>query len=133
MAGVPYRRGARAPSGAALPTSARFGSRIRSERRAIREAAGTLSGVALDEDGQPERRDVLADVAAVLGDAAGIHWQPLADRLGERFPERWEGTSGDAVRDECKARGIPSAVVVMDGERARGCRAADVEAAVSTS
>ena len=64
--------------------------RVAKRARALREAAGTLSGVALGEDDRPERRDVLADVAEVFGDAAGLHWQPLADRLAERFPERWE-------------------------------------------
>ena len=105
--------------------------RVAKRARALREAAGTLSGVALGEDDRPERRDVLADVLAVLGGASGMHWQPLADRLAERFPERWEDTSGDAVRSECAARGVESKVVVVDGQRARGCRAADLEAAVS--
>jgi S-DNA-T family DNA segregation ATPase FtsK/SpoIIIE len=107
--------------------------RVARRARALREAAGTLSGVALGEDDTAPRRDVLADIAAVFGDAAGMHWQPLAERLAGRFPDRWAGTGGDAVRDECKAQGIPSVVVVMDGERARGCRIADVERAASGS
>ena len=60
-----------------------------------------------------------------------MHWQALADRLAERFPERWAEASGDAVRAELGARGVPSVVVVMDGQRARGCRAADVDKAAS--
>ena len=107
--------------------------RVAKRARAIREAAGTLSGVALDEDGRPDRRDVLADITAVLGDAAGIHWQPLADRLAERFPERWDGTSGDAVSAQCRALSVPSVVVKVDGQAARGCRRADVETAAATS
>jgi S-DNA-T family DNA segregation ATPase FtsK/SpoIIIE len=99
--------------------------------RALREAAGTLSGVALGEDDTAPQRDVLADVLAVLGADSGVHWQPLADRLAQRFPDRWDGTSGDAVRSELGARSVPSVVVVMDGQRARGCRAADVEKAAS--
>ena len=63
--------------------------------------------------------------------ANGMHWQALADRLAERFPERWAEASGDAVRAELGARGVPSVVVVMDGTRARGCRAADVDKAAS--
>ena len=108
--------------------------KIAARARALRERAGTLSGAALGEDTGVPQRDVLADVLAVLGDASGMHWQPLADRLAERFPDRWDGTSGDAVRDECKARKVPSVVVIMDGQRARGCRTADVaEAAVNGS
>jgi S-DNA-T family DNA segregation ATPase FtsK/SpoIIIE len=107
--------------------------RVAKRARAIREAAGTLSGIALGEDDQAPERDVLADVLACFGDATGLHWQPLADRLAGRFPDRWAGTSSEAVRSECTARGVPSVVVVMDGQRARGCRAADVEKAASDS
>jgi DNA segregation ATPase FtsK/SpoIIIE, S-DNA-T family len=103
--------------------------RVAKRARALREAAGTLSGAALGEDDGTPDRDVLADVMAVFGNATGLHWQPLADRLAERFPERWADAAGGAVRDECIARGVPSVVVVMDGERARGCRASDVERA----
>lgn len=99
--------------------------------RALRERAGTLSGAALGEDQDAGQRDVLADVLACFGDASGMHWQPLADRLAERFPDRWAEASGDAVRSECAARHVPSVVVVMDGQRARGCRAADVEKAAN--
>jgi S-DNA-T family DNA segregation ATPase FtsK/SpoIIIE len=99
--------------------------------RALREAAGTLSGVALGQDDATPQRDVLADAAEVLAGASGMHWQPLADRLAGRFPERWAEATGEAVRAELGARGVPSVVVVMDGTRARGCRAADVDKAVS--
>ena len=44
----------------------------------------------------------------VFGDDAGVHWQPLADRLAERFPERWDGTSGDAVSAECRPGASPA-------------------------
>jgi DNA segregation ATPase FtsK/SpoIIIE, S-DNA-T family len=99
--------------------------------RVLRERAGTLSGVALGQDDTTPGRDVLADVSEALGAASGMHWQPLADRLAERFPERWAEATGDAVRAELGARGVPSVVVVMDGQRARGCRASDVDKAVS--
>jgi len=103
--------------------------RVARRARALREAAGTLSGAALGEDSGTPERDVLADVLAVLGDASAMHWQPLAGRLAERFPERWEGTSADAVSAECRARGVPSVVVTAGGERGRGCRREAVEAA----
>jgi len=97
--------------------------------RALREHAGTLSGVALGQDDSTPQRDVLADAAEAFGAATGLHWQALADRLAERFPERWAEATGDAVRAELGTRGVPSVVVVMDGQRARGCRAADVDKA----
>ena len=101
--------------------------------RALREAAGTLSGVALSEDERPERRDVLTDVLEVFGDDNGLQWPVLAGRLAQRFPERWEDTSGDAVSAECRARSVPSVVVKADGQAARGCRRADIETAAATS
>jgi S-DNA-T family DNA segregation ATPase FtsK/SpoIIIE len=105
--------------------------RIAARARAVREATGTLSGVALGQEDQAPRRDVLADAREVLAGTSGMHWQPLADRLADRFPDRWAEASGDAVRAELGARGVPSVVVVMDGQRARGCRAADVDKAVN--
>ena len=104
--------------------------RVAKRARALREAAGTLSGVALGQDDadaaarRPGRRRPRSSPGA-----SGMHWQALADRLAERFPERWAEASGDAVRAELGARGVPSVVVVMDGQRARGCRAADVDKA----
>jgi S-DNA-T family DNA segregation ATPase FtsK/SpoIIIE len=97
--------------------------------RALREAAGTLSGIALGEDDAAERRDVLADVLAVFATAPALHWTVLAERLAERFPERWDGTSPDAVSAECRGEGVPSVVVTVAGERGRGCRLDAVEAA----
>ena len=103
--------------------------RVAKRARAIREAAGTLSGVALGEDGQPERRDVLTDVSEAFGDAAALHWGELAARLADRFPERWAETTPDAVSAECRARGVPSVVVTVGGERGRGCRLEAVQTA----
>jgi S-DNA-T family DNA segregation ATPase FtsK/SpoIIIE len=103
--------------------------RVAKRARALREAAGTLSGVALGQDDGTPQRDVLADAAEALAGATGMHWQPLADQLARLFPDRWAEATGDAVRAELGARGVPSVVVVMDGARARGCRAADVDKA----
>ena len=103
--------------------------RVAKRARALREAAGTLSGVALGEDGQAERRDVLADVLAVFGQVPALHWTELSGRLAQRFPERWDGTSPDAVSAECRGEGVPSVVVTVAGERGRGCRLEAVEAA----
>jgi DNA segregation ATPase FtsK/SpoIIIE, S-DNA-T family len=96
--------------------------RVAKRARALRETAGTLSGVALGQDDRPERRDVLTDVAEVFGGDSSLQWPALA----ERFPERWEGTSGDAVSAECRKRGIPSVSVNAGGKYAKGCRFADV-------
>ena len=103
--------------------------RVAKRARALREAAGTLSGVAAGEDDQAERRDVLADVLAVFGTVPALHWTVIAERLAGRFPERWDGASPDAVSAECRAAGVPSVVVTVAGERGRGCRLEAAETA----
>ncbi len=107
--------------------------RVARRARAIREAAGTLSGVALGEADETPKRDVLADVLAVFAGEPGLHWTVIAERLAERFPERWDGASPDAVSVECRAAAVPSVVVTVSGERARGCRLDAVDAARSAS
>jgi S-DNA-T family DNA segregation ATPase FtsK/SpoIIIE len=99
--------------------------------RALREAAGTLSGVALGQDDATPQRDVLADVAEAFGGDTGLQWAELAARLESRFPERWQDTTADAVSAECRARNVPSVLVKAEGRSARGCRLADIEKAAS--
>ena len=103
--------------------------RVAKRARALREAAGTLSGVALGEDGAEPQRDVLADVLEVFGGEDGMQWPELAARLAQRFPERWEGASADAVGAELRARGVPSVNVKAGGTVLKGCRRAAVEKA----
>jgi DNA segregation ATPase FtsK/SpoIIIE, S-DNA-T family len=100
--------------------------RIALRARALREAAGTLTGHAADQD-ESSARDVLADVLAVFGVDAGLQWADLAARLASRFPARWDGASADAISAECRAAGVPSVNVKSGGDVARGCRRADVE------
>jgi S-DNA-T family DNA segregation ATPase FtsK/SpoIIIE len=99
--------------------------------RALREAAGTLSGAALGEDDRPERRDVLTDVLEAFGGDNGLQWPVLADRLAERFPERWEGTTAESVSATLRGRGVRSVDVKADGRALKGCRLADIETAAS--
>jgi S-DNA-T family DNA segregation ATPase FtsK/SpoIIIE len=101
--------------------------KVAARARALREHAGTLSGVALGEDDAAPERDVLADVLEAMGSDSGIHWQPLADQLAARFPGRWLDTTGDAVSAECRARGVPSVDVRYSGAVRKGCRRADIE------
>jgi DNA segregation ATPase FtsK/SpoIIIE, S-DNA-T family len=101
--------------------------RIALRARALREAAGTLTGHAADA-GDEGPRDVLADMLAVFGTDTGLQWADAAARLASRFPARWEGASADAVSAECRDRGVASVNVKARSEVARGCRRADVEA-----
>ena len=96
--------------------------------RALRERAGTLSGMALGESA-PAQPDVLEDVLAVFGDLPGMHWESLARLLAQRFGDRHRDATGESVSAQCRAAGVASVSVKHQGQVARGCRRADVEAA----
>ena len=87
----------------------------------------------LGEADDTPKRDVLADVAEVFAGEPGLHWTVIAERLAERFPERWDAASPDAVSAECRSLGVPSVVVTANGDRGRGCRLDAVDAARSAS
>jgi S-DNA-T family DNA segregation ATPase FtsK/SpoIIIE len=103
--------------------------RVAVRARALRESAGTLSGVAAGLADEEAARDVLADLAAVFGRDAGLQWAEAAARLAQRYPDRWDGASADAVSAEARAHGVPSVDVKADKRTLKGCRLADVEAA----
>ena len=97
--------------------------------RAIRERAGTLSGMALGETG-PAAVSVLADVLAVLGEQTGYPWEVLAPLLARRFPDRHADATAESVSAQCRAAGVASVDVKYMGRALKGCRRADVMAAV---
>ena len=101
--------------------------RILTAARALRERAGTLTGMAAGVEAGTAARDVLADVLAVFGDDPGLHWQVLADRLAQRFPDRWDGATGDSVSADVRELGVPSVDVKMGGRALKGCRRVHVE------
>jgi S-DNA-T family DNA segregation ATPase FtsK/SpoIIIE len=96
--------------------------------RAARERAGTLSGVAIGENAGEPAREPLSDARAVFGDAPALHWSALADRLAQRWPDRWAEVTGDAVSAQLRDAGVPSVTVSTGGEKARGCRRDALEA-----
>ena len=99
--------------------------------RRYREQAGTLTGMAADEDLDKPGRDVLADVHAMfLGSEQGLHWAVLAERLADRIPERWDGASADAVSAQLRDLGVLSVDVKAGGRNLKGCRKAAVESAM---
>ena len=100
--------------------------RIAIRARALRGAAGTLTGHALD-GGDEGPRVVLADVLAIFGTDAGLQWADVASRLASRFPARWDGATADAVAAECRALSVPSVNVKAAGVVRKGCRRTDVE------
>jgi S-DNA-T family DNA segregation ATPase FtsK/SpoIIIE len=101
--------------------------RIAERARDMRDRAGVLTGYALGQQETAQARDVLADVLAVFGDAPGLHWDELADRLAGRWPDRWADVTGDAMSAQCRKLGVPSVMVSTDGVKARGCRRVALE------
>jgi S-DNA-T family DNA segregation ATPase FtsK/SpoIIIE len=109
-----------------LPASEKIATRARQ----LRERANVLSGYALGLDGEPAApRDVLADLMAVFGDDAGMHWGVAADRLAGRFPDRWADATAESLSAQCRSLGVKSVDVRLDGVVLKGCRRVAVEQA----
>jgi hypothetical protein len=103
--------------------------RILTAARAIRERAGTLSGMAAAETGPAPAVSIAVDVLAVLGDLPGMHWEPLAGLLAARFPDRHGEATARSVSAQCGAAGIPSVQVKYLGANRNGCRRDDAQTA----
>ena len=81
---------------------------IGARARALREAAGTLSGHALGEDDdeaeQRPRRSILADIAAVFGPDEDRLWSEIiAARLAEQWPTTYQGTTPASLAASAQA------------------------------
>jgi hypothetical protein len=104
-----------------------------SKRRRLRESAPKAPAPARE---QPDG-DVLADVLHVFGDARGLQWQTLAERLAEHFPSRWYDATKEVVSAQCRALGVRTITVRWPlGSHAagcvrQGCHRSDVEAAAA--
>jgi hypothetical protein len=80
--------------------------RILLAARALREQAGTLTGMAAGEDVARQVRDVLRDVHDVFrAGEAWISWQSIAARLAEQFPEAYADTTTEAISAQVRALG----------------------------
>lgn len=101
--------------------------KILTAARALRERAGTLSGMAAGDKRDRDERDVLADVLAVFGGDVKLQWGTLAGRLADVFPDRWAGVTADAVSQQCRDLGVRSSQVWASGVNRQGCTRADVE------
>lgn len=103
---------------------------IAARARALRERLGVLTGYALglDDDGQGAPRDVLADVLAMFApDEPGQHWDVLAQRLADSWPERYAGLTHTALSAQCRALGVTSVTVSVGGFKDKGCRKSQLE------
>jgi hypothetical protein len=100
--------------------------------RALRERAGTLTGMAAGEEAAAEApSSILADVLAVLGEQNGLPWEVLAGLLAKRFPDRHGDVTAESVSAECRAAGVVSVDVKHLGRALKGCRRADVMASAA--
>jgi S-DNA-T family DNA segregation ATPase FtsK/SpoIIIE len=90
-----------------LPASAKIAARA----RAMRQAAGVLSGYALGEqDDHGEPRDLLADVLSLYAPAEQhLYWETIADRLSARYPAAYPAITADAASSQVRElTGMPS-------------------------
>lgn len=100
-------------------------------KRAAKVAAGAPREAPEPKAEPPDVRDVLSDVLGIFGDAKGLHWQIVAERLAGQFPARWDGVTRDVISAQCRALGVPGAHVRMGQKVLAGCRRADVERIVT--
>ncbi|MEV4414994.1 cell division protein FtsK [Catellatospora sp. NPDC049609] len=98
--------------------------------RIIREHAGTLSGMAAGETVARQRRDVLADAAAMFTGENGLSWLQLAERLALRLPEHYADLTAETISAQLRALGLPSVNIKEDGRALKGVKFIDIKAAI---
>jgi DNA segregation ATPase FtsK/SpoIIIE, S-DNA-T family len=101
--------------------------------RAARERAGTITGYAAGQDTSGPARDVLADALACFADEGGLWWAELAGRLAQRWPDRYQGLTADAISAQLRDAKVPTVTVSMGGQKAKGARKTDIEAAAAAA
>jgi S-DNA-T family DNA segregation ATPase FtsK/SpoIIIE len=85
-------------------------------RRGVALRGGPLSQVDL-----PPARDVLTDLRTIwVGGERGQHWETLAVRLGNRFPDAYATLSAEALSALVRALGIESRNVKSGGSTRKG-------------
>ncbi len=104
--------------------------KILTAARKHREQLGTLTGEAAGETIAREVRDSLADVRSVfVAGESGLHWTVIAERLAGNLPEHYADLTAEAASALLREH-VPSVSVKVRGTVNRGCRIADIEAAI---
>ncbi|MEV6634391.1 cell division protein FtsK [Actinoplanes sp. NPDC051470] len=102
------------------------------EARKLREAAGTLSGMAAGEDVARIARDVLADVRSVFEQTErGLQWEDIAARLTDRMHEFYADITAESISAQIRSFGVRSVDVKRNGKALKGAKADDIDAAIS--
>ena len=105
-------------------------ARIAARARAMREAAGVLSGYALGETPAEEARSFAADVLTVFAGARALWCSTIAARLREHLPEVYADITQEAVASQLRGLEIEVTNVREPGQGPRkGCYREAVEAA----
>jgi S-DNA-T family DNA segregation ATPase FtsK/SpoIIIE len=108
-------------------------ARIAARARAMREAAGVLSGYALGETPDEDARSFAADVLTIFGDADKLHCATITTRLREHLTGVYADITQEAVSSQLTAVGITVKKLRETGRDAApgvraGCERAAVEA-----
>jgi S-DNA-T family DNA segregation ATPase FtsK/SpoIIIE len=106
--------------------------KILTAARAMRQRAGTLTGMAAGDDAVRESRDPLADVIRVWAhtNRQGIQWPKLAELLAAEIPQAYAGITAESLSALMRAAGVPSVDVKAGGVTLKGCRKQAVEQAI---
>lgn len=108
-------------------------ARIAARARAMREAAGVLSGHALGQGAEDEARSFAADVLTIFADADKLWCETITARLREHLPAVYPDITQEAVSSQLRALGVPVQNVRETGRGPRkGCYRAAVETAASS-
>ncbi|MDP9798310.1 hypothetical protein J2S43_006822 [Catenuloplanes nepalensis] len=100
--------------------------------RGLREAAGTLTGMAAGEGVARISRDVLADVRSMFEAAErGLQWEDIADRLAGRLPEHYADITAESISAQVRSFGVRSVDVKRAGKALKGAKADDIDAAIT--
>ena len=104
-------------------------ARVAARARAMREAAGVLSGYALGETASEKARSFAADVLTIFGEADKLWCETITARLREHLPGAYADITAQAVASQLRALGVPVKKVREPGREPRaGCERTAVEA-----
>lgn len=109
--------------------------RVAERARAIRQAAGVLSGAAVSGEDGEDGRDFLADVLTVFSPGENNLWaETIATRLRERLPGSYGSITQAAVASQLRDRGVEVKQVRERGAGVRaGCERAAAEKSAGTA
>ena len=104
-------------------------AKIAARARAMRQAAGVLSGYALGEEGDDAPRSFAADVLSVFDAESKLWCSTIADRLRVRIPQAYADITAAAVSSQLREVGVTVKNVREPGQMPNlGCERSALEA-----